>query len=59
MRSILPFSMEVTSMESTWKLGQNKPDHVRENAAKHVTASGIGQDFRTLAALMHGASEKS
>jgi transcriptional regulator len=57
MRAISTFSMEVTGIEGTWKLGQNKPDTVRETAASHVDAFGIGQDFRTLAALMHGAKE--
>lgn len=57
MRALMPLSMDLTSIEGTWKLGQNKPDDVRERAAVHVNASGIGQDFRTLAALMHGAKD--
>lgn len=57
MRAIVPFSMDVTSIEGTWKLGQNKPDPVRETAARHVSAYGIGQDTQILAALMHGAKD--
>ena len=59
MRAILPFSMQVISIEGTWKLGQNKSDPVRESAANHVNAYGIGQDTQTLAALMHGAPKTS
>lgn len=55
MRMILPFKMEVTSIEGTWKLGQNKPDEVRKRAADGVAAFGQGQEIATLAALMRGA----
>lgn len=55
MRMILPFRMEVTSIEGTWKLNQNKPDEVRRRAADGVAAFGQGQEIATLAALMRGA----
>jgi len=52
-RRILSF--EVTGIEGTWKLNQNKPDDVRERAAKQVAAYGQGLEIQTLAALMLGA----
>lgn len=55
MRMILPFRFEVTGIEGTWKLNQNKPDDVRERAAKQVAAYGQGLEIQTLAALMLGA----
>jgi len=55
MRMILPFRYEVTGIEGTWKLNQNKPDDVRERAAKQVAAYGQGLEIQTLAALMLGA----
>ncbi len=51
MRMIVPFRFEIQSVEGTWKLGQNKPDAARQNAAKQVRAYGIGQDTGMLAAL--------
>ncbi|RLJ51972.1 PaiB family negative transcriptional regulator [Litoreibacter meonggei] len=55
MRQIQPFQFDVTQIDGTWKLGQNKPDDVRVKAADHVAGHGIGQDTQTLSALMHGA----
>ena len=55
MKAILPFEVEVTAIEGTWKLGQNKPDDVRHSGADGVAAFGQGQEIATLAALMHGA----
>ena len=55
MRQIVPCRMEITSVDGTWKLNQNKPDDVRLRAADHVDAFGIGQETRLLAALMRGA----
>lgn len=59
MRAITPFHFEVAEIHGTWKLGQNKPDEVRELAADHVIAFGIGQDTTTLSALMRGASKET
>ncbi len=55
MRQIVPCRMHVESIEGTWKLNQNKPDHVRMNAAEHVENSGQGSELKALAALMRGA----
>ena len=52
MRQILPCRMTITGVEGTWKLGQNKPDDVRERAARQVQSAHIGSDTALLAALM-------
>ena len=52
MRMIVPFRFDITQVDGTWKLGQNKPDAARKSAAKHVQAYGIGQETALLAALM-------
>ena len=59
MRQIQPFHFEVAKIDGTWKLGQNKPDDVRTNAAAHVAGYGIGQDTQTLCALMRGANPEN
>jgi len=33
MRQILPFKFEISELHSTWKLGQNKPEQARLDAA--------------------------
>ncbi|KIN62614.1 Transcriptional regulator [Sulfitobacter noctilucicola] len=55
MRMIVPCRMQVTGIDGTWKLGQNKPEDVRKSAAENVTAHGIGAEVDVLAALMMGA----
>lgn len=52
MRAIVPCRMEITGVEGTWKLNQNKADDVRHTAADHVDAYGQGVDIKILAALM-------
>jgi transcriptional regulator len=54
MRQIVPCRMEVTDVDGTWKLSQNKPDEVRLRAAKGVAGHGFGTDPRALATLMLG-----
>ncbi|MBS0125964.1 FMN-binding negative transcriptional regulator [Thetidibacter halocola] len=51
LRSILPFRLEITDIQSTWKLSQNKPDDARIGAAAHMP-EGMGQGLEALAALM-------
>lgn len=55
MRAIVPFRFEITQIDSTWKLNQNKSDPARVGAATNVRSSPIGQETALLAALMHGA----
>lgn len=59
MRVIVPVRLHITDMQSTWKLGQNKPEAVRIRAAQHVAQSGIGQDVETLAEWMTTPPPKS
>jgi len=59
MRQIVPCRFTITAVNSSWKLGQNKPDAARTNAAAHMAAHGIGQDTPLLAALMDSQSRKN
>ena len=52
MRMIAPVAMDVTQVDGTWKLGQNKPEDVRVAASVQVADHGIGQEIGTLAGLM-------
>jgi len=52
LRMIVPCRMTVSAAEGTWKLGQNKPDAVRERAAAELGKSPIGDDTAALAGLM-------
>lgn len=51
MRMILPFRLQIEDVQSTWKLGQNKPDAARTAAAEQVEG-GFGSDLAELARLM-------
>jgi transcriptional regulator len=51
MRMIVPCRMVVEDIAATWKLGQNKPDAVRDRAAASVSG-GLGTELQALAALM-------
>lgn len=57
MRVIVPCRLRIEQVDGTWKLGQNKPDDVRERAADQVQGFGIGADFPVLAGLMRGAKK--
>ncbi|MBT0957871.1 FMN-binding negative transcriptional regulator [Alphaproteobacteria bacterium KMM 3653] len=52
LRQILPYRLKVTDIQSTFKLGQNKPDSARTKAATELKQSPIGQNTAALAALM-------
>lgn len=54
LRMIQPFRLEIAQTDGTWKLGQNKPETVRQRAAAGVEAYGQGQELALLAALMRG-----
>lgn len=58
MRMIQPFRMSIADVQGTWKLGQNKPDDVRTQAADFVAGYGLGNETRLLAALMHSPTGK-
>ncbi|TCL01368.1 PaiB family negative transcriptional regulator [Shimia isoporae] len=53
LRMIQPFRLRIDDVQSTWKLGQNKPVEARHAAATHMAAQSIGTQTRELAALMH------
>lgn len=42
MRMILPFRFQITGIEGTWKLNQNKPDDVRARAADALSQRDPG-----------------
>ena len=52
LRMIVPCRFEVAAIEGTWKLGQNKPEEARLNAAEQLGAHGIGMEIGHLADLM-------
>ena len=51
-RMIVPFSLQVTKVDGTWKLNQNKGDAVREAAARGLCQSDIGHELSDLGHLM-------
>ncbi|MGB5863410.1 MAG: FMN-binding negative transcriptional regulator [Sulfitobacter sp.] len=52
MRMIVPFRFTLTGVDGTWKLGQNKPEEARLNAANEMAEHGIGSEFGVIAAMM-------
>lgn len=54
MRAILPFRLQIETVDGTWKLSQNKDDTVRLAAADRIE-TGTGQDLAELAKLMREA----
>ena len=54
-RQIVPCRLDITQVESTWKLGQNKTDTARHAAAEQLETSTIGSNTSHLAALMRSA----
>lgn len=52
MRQIVPCAMQITDVQGTWKLNQNKADAVRLAAADGVESHGLGSEVAALAALM-------
>ena len=58
MRMIVPLRMTVTDLQSTWKLGQNKPADARLRAAALVR-TGTGSDLAGLAALMQSPPDQT
>ena len=52
MRTIFLVELEVETVDGTWKLGQNRPDEARLNAARHVDGGDLGMETAALAELM-------
>lgn len=61
LRQIVPVAMDITSIDGTWKLSQNKPDEVRLAAAEGLAsanpAADIGSETKVLVSLMRGVGE--
>lgn len=55
LRMIVPIRLNITSTDSTRKLGQNKPDAARIGAANGLSTSEVGSELSTLALLMREA----
>ena len=52
LRQIVPIAMDVDDIESTWKLGQNKPDEARLGASEAMSETGFGLGYDYIADLM-------
>ncbi|SDY36144.1 negative transcriptional regulator, PaiB family [Jannaschia faecimaris] len=52
MRQIVPCRLTITTIDSTWKVSQNKPEDVRLRAADELEQAGLRPDAAQLAALM-------
>lgn len=59
MRTIVPCAFEVTGLDGTWKLNQNKPDEVRLRAADQVAVHGFGSETSAIAELMRAAGKET
>jgi transcriptional regulator len=56
-RMILPVVLEVESVDSTWKLSQNKPVAARLGAADGLDGGSPGAEAAALAAMMRAPPE--
>jgi len=54
LRMVVPCRIEITGVDGTWKLGQNKDKAVRATAADQMAAHGFGTEPAVMAALMRG-----
>ncbi|MBL1435870.1 MAG: FMN-binding negative transcriptional regulator [Rhodobacteraceae bacterium] len=52
MRMLVPAELEITDVDATWKLGQNKPETAITGAVNALKSSAIGAETAALAALM-------
>jgi transcriptional regulator len=57
MRMILPFRLEITSVDGTWKLSQNKDVEVRLRAADALAALPSEGPLQEMAAMMRKAGK--
>ncbi|MEM1038749.1 MAG: FMN-binding negative transcriptional regulator [Pseudomonadota bacterium] len=54
-RQIVPIALDISEINGTWKLSQNKPDGARMGAAHGVEAARVGHEIETVARLMREA----
>ena len=52
---LVPIRLDITSTDSTRKLGQNKPDTARIGAAEGLKTSNVGSELSALAQMMREA----
>jgi len=52
MRMLVPAELDITHVDATWKLGQNKPAAAVQGAAEALKHSAIGAEIAALSALM-------
>jgi transcriptional regulator len=52
MRMLVPAELEISHVDATWKLGQNKPAEAVQGAVEGLKQSAIGAEVAGLAALM-------
>lgn len=57
MRQIVPLEMVITSVDSTFKLNQNKPEDARLAAADAISASAHGHQTAALAGMMRAPKQ--
>ena len=57
LRMLIPIRLDITSTDSTRKLGQNKPDAARLGAANGLEASTAGSELSALAQMMREVLE--
>jgi len=57
LRMLVPIRLDVTSIDSTRKLGQNKPDTARLGAANGLGSSNAGSELSALAHMMREVLE--
>ena len=58
MRQLVPVALSIDTVDSTWKLNQNKPDDVRQRAADAVAARDADGPSSPLADLMRRRHDK-
>ncbi len=52
MRILVPAELDISHIDATWKLGQNKPEAAITGAAHGLKSSALGAETAALAALM-------
>ncbi len=52
MRMILPFRLDITAVESTWKLNQNKTADQRAGAARGIAGTPLGLSAAAIAQML-------
>ena len=57
MRMIVPCRMQITAVDGTWKLSQNKTTEARLQAADHVDGDGMGAETAQIAAMMRATAQ--